>query len=86
MAGCAPEYDFAAMKGGVRAKYLKRLRERTNIVALKILYRHQCAVHGSEFFTLSLACTRKPHSRSAMRLDARARTQTSWPFFASKPL
>jgi hypothetical protein len=35
MAGCAPEYDFAAMKGGVRAKYLKRLRERTNIVALE---------------------------------------------------
>src|SRR6476660_5841543 len=30
-----PEYDFAAMKGGVRAKYLKRLRERTNIVVLE---------------------------------------------------
>jgi hypothetical protein len=30
-----PEYDFAAMKGDVRAKYLKRLRERTNIVVLE---------------------------------------------------
>jgi hypothetical protein len=30
-----PEYDFAAMKGGVRAKYLKRLRERSNIVVLE---------------------------------------------------
>lgn len=30
-----PEYDFTAMKGGVRAKYLKRLRERTNIVMLE---------------------------------------------------
>ena len=30
-----PEYDFAAMKGGVQAKYLKRLRERTNIVVLE---------------------------------------------------
>jgi hypothetical protein len=30
-----PEYDFAAMKGGVRARYLKRLRERTNIVVLE---------------------------------------------------
>ena len=30
-----PDYDFAAMKGGVRAKYLKRLRERTNIVVLE---------------------------------------------------
>ena len=29
------EYDFAAMKGGLRAKYLKRLRERTNIVVLE---------------------------------------------------
>jgi hypothetical protein len=30
-----PEYDFAAMKGGVRARYLKRFRERTNIVVLE---------------------------------------------------
>jgi len=29
------EYDFAAMKGGVRGKYLKRLRERSNIVVLE---------------------------------------------------
>ena len=30
-----PEYDFASMKGGVRGKYVKRLRERTNIVVLE---------------------------------------------------
>ncbi|SRR5260221_2006063 len=29
------EYDFVAMKGGVRGKYLKRLRERSNIVVLE---------------------------------------------------
>jgi hypothetical protein len=29
------EYDFAAMKGGIRAKYLRRLRERSNIVVLE---------------------------------------------------
>jgi hypothetical protein len=29
------EYNFAAMKGGVRAKYLKRLRERSNVVVLE---------------------------------------------------
>jgi hypothetical protein len=29
-----PEYDFAAMKGGVRGKSVKRLREGTNIVLL----------------------------------------------------
>ncbi|MEI6666869.1 MAG: hypothetical protein WCP29_01835 [Acidobacteriota bacterium] len=30
-----PEYDFASMKGGVRAKYVKRLREGTNIVLVE---------------------------------------------------
>jgi hypothetical protein len=30
-----PEYDFASMKGGVRGKYVKRLRGRTNIVVLE---------------------------------------------------
>ena len=30
-----PAYDFAAMKGGIRGKYAKRLRERTNIVVLE---------------------------------------------------
>lgn len=30
-----PEYDFAVMKGGVRGKYVKRLRDRTNIVVLE---------------------------------------------------
>lgn len=30
-----PEYDLARMKGGVRGKYVKRLRERTNIVVLE---------------------------------------------------
>jgi hypothetical protein len=29
------EYDFASMKGGVRAKYLKRLRHQANIVVLE---------------------------------------------------
>ena len=29
------EYDFASMKGGVRGKYVRRLRERTNIVVLE---------------------------------------------------
>jgi hypothetical protein len=28
------EYDFAAMKGGVRGKYVKRLRTGTNLVLL----------------------------------------------------
>ncbi|HWC17642.1 MAG TPA: hypothetical protein VG498_11550 [Terriglobales bacterium] len=30
-----PEYDFASMRGGVRGKYAKRLRESTNIVLLE---------------------------------------------------
>lgn len=29
-----PEYDFASMKGGVRGKYIARLREGTNLVLL----------------------------------------------------
>ena len=29
-----PEYDFAAMKGGVRGKYHRRLKASTNIVRL----------------------------------------------------
>jgi hypothetical protein len=29
-----PEYDFAAMKGGVRGKYAKAFREGTNLVLL----------------------------------------------------
>jgi hypothetical protein len=29
------EYDFAAMKGGIRGKYVRRLRERSNIVVLE---------------------------------------------------
>lgn len=33
--GLRPEYDFVSMKGGVRGKYLKRFRERTNIVVLE---------------------------------------------------
>ena len=30
-----PEYDFASMKGGVRAKYARRAREGTNIVLIE---------------------------------------------------
>src|SRR5947207_10398449 len=30
-----PEYDFAAMKGGVRGKYAGRAREGTNIVLIE---------------------------------------------------
>jgi hypothetical protein len=30
------EYDFATMKGGVRAKYVKRLREQTNAISPKV--------------------------------------------------
>jgi hypothetical protein len=33
--GLSPEYDFAAMQGGVRGKYTKRYREGTNIVLLE---------------------------------------------------
>jgi len=29
-----PEYDFASMKGGVRGKYVARLRKRSNLVLL----------------------------------------------------
>ena len=29
------EYDFASMKGGVRAKYVRRAREGTNIVLIE---------------------------------------------------
>jgi len=29
-----PEYDFAAMKGGVRGKYARRVHEGTNIVVI----------------------------------------------------
>jgi hypothetical protein len=29
-----PEYDFASMQGGIRGKYVKRLREETNLVLL----------------------------------------------------
>ena len=30
-----PEYDFANMKGGVRGKYVKRLKAGTNLVLLE---------------------------------------------------
>lgn len=30
-----PEYDFAAMKGGVRGKYARRAQEGTNIVLIE---------------------------------------------------
>ena len=30
-----PEYDFASMKGGVRGKYVKRLRAGSNLVLLE---------------------------------------------------
>lgn len=30
-----PEYDFASMKGGVRGKYVARLKEGTNLVLLE---------------------------------------------------
>jgi len=30
-----PEYDFASMKGGVRGKYVERLREGSNVVLLE---------------------------------------------------
>ena len=30
-----PEYDFAAMKGGIRGKYVKRFRGETNVVLLE---------------------------------------------------
>lgn len=30
-----PEYDFAAMKGGVRGKYAKRCQRGTNVVLLE---------------------------------------------------
>jgi hypothetical protein len=30
-----PEYDFASMKGGVRGKYIGRVRESTNIVVIE---------------------------------------------------
>jgi hypothetical protein len=30
-----PEYDFAAMKGGVRGKYVTRLRKGSNLVLLE---------------------------------------------------
>jgi hypothetical protein len=30
-----PEYDFASMKGGVRGKYFRRVREGTNIVLIE---------------------------------------------------
>ena len=33
--GLRDEYDFATMKGGIRGKYLRRLREATNIVLLE---------------------------------------------------
>ena len=29
------EYDFASMKGGVRGKYIRRIREGTNIVLIE---------------------------------------------------
>ena len=30
-----PEYDFAAMKGGVRGKYVRRLRAGSNLVLIE---------------------------------------------------
>jgi hypothetical protein len=33
--GVRAEYDFAAMKGGVRGKYVRRLRAGTNIVLIE---------------------------------------------------
>jgi hypothetical protein len=30
-----PEYDFASLKGGVRGKYIGRVRESTNVVVIE---------------------------------------------------
>lgn len=30
-----PEYDFSSMKGGVRGKYVRRMREGTNVVLIE---------------------------------------------------
>ena len=30
-----PEYDFGSMKGGIRGKYVRRIREGTNIVLIE---------------------------------------------------
>lgn len=30
-----PEYDFSSMRGGVRGKYVKRLRKHSNVILLE---------------------------------------------------
>jgi hypothetical protein len=79
-----PEYDFASMKGGVRGKYVKRLRAGSNLVLLEpdvaAAFRSDAAVNKALRATLEAASAvspgRLPNSalqRSHSRVTARAK-------------
>ena len=79
-----PEYDFGSMKGGVRGKYVKRLRAGTNLVLLEpdiaAAFRTDAAVNKALRATLEAASAvtqgRLPNNalqRSHSRVTTRAK-------------
>jgi hypothetical protein len=62
-----PEFDFASMKGRVRGEYVKRYRERTNLVLIdpKLMeaFPNQAAVNNALRAVLKLTQAVRPPER-----------------------
>ena len=75
-----PEYDFGSMKGGVRGKYVKRLRAGTNLVLLEpdiaAAFRTDAAVNKALRATLEAASAVTPGRLPNNRLQRSHSTVT----------
>ena len=62
------EYDFASMKGGVRGKYVKRLRAGTNVVLIEpeLTEAFPTAAAVNEALRIALEMARGWHGTSAL--------------------
>ena len=60
-----PEYDFASMSGGVRGKYVERLRRESNIVVLEPEVAEAFPTGEASISIKRLERTAEKHGRSA---------------------
>jgi hypothetical protein len=73
-----PEYDFAAMKGGVRGKYAQEYRKGTNLILLAPdvaeVFHDTSSVNAALRSLIGIARTKVPrrHSRSNQSLQPTA--------------
>ena len=70
--GLRREYDFAAMKGGVRGKHAKQYREGTNLILLApdvaAVFRDNLSVNEALRSLIGIACAQVPrHKAKATR-------------------